>query len=441
MIRGYRSGAIAARRLVSTYNAAPKYTTLSNGVTVATESNSHAHSATVGAYYGAGSRSENPYNNGVGALSAAVLGLGLKDGVLLSSYATKEVNGVLAHSTNDNVATAAKTIASLVSSYAEVIEKSDFSAAKNTQIAKITALENTPSAMVLEHLNASAFQGHSLGLPTLGTYESVVDLEQSDATRFLESSLLAHNIVIAASGNFEHEAVVDAVESALKVAPGYKGAAPAASFLGSEVRLRDDTIPKAYISIAAQGEGINSPAYHVAQVAAAIFGNFDHSAAIAKFTSPKLASIVQDYHIVDKYTHFSKSYSDTGLWGFNAEISNLLQIDDFVHFTLKEWNRLTVSITDAEVARGKAAAKVALLGALDSPAANTAELANKILLSGFKPSVEQDLAAIDAITTKDVKAWASAALWDKDVVIAGTGSIEGLLDYNRIRNEMSMMRF
>lgn len=441
MIRGFRSGASAARRFVSTHNAAPKFTTLSNGVTVATETNPHATSAAVGLYYGAGSRSENPYNNGVAALSASILGQGLKDGVLLSSYSNKEVNGIVGHSTNANAATAAKTISSLISSYADVIEKSDFAAAKTAQIAKVDALENTPSEMVLEHLNASAFQGTSLGLPTLGTYESVSDLEKSDAVRFLDGSLLSHNVVVSASGNIEHEAVVEAVEASLKVASGYKAAAPAAAFLGSEVRMRDDTLPKAYVTIAAQGEGVNSPAYHVAQVAAAIFGNFDQNAAVAKFTSPKLASRVQEYHIVDKYTHFSKSYTDTGLWGFNAEISNLYLIDDFVHFTLKEWNRLSVSITDAEVARGKAAAKVALLGALNSPAAISAEVAEKVLLNGFKASVEQELAAIDAITTKDVKAWANAALWDKDIVIAGTGSIEGLLDYNRVRNEMAMMRF
>lgn len=441
MIREYRSGAHAARRLISTYNAAPKYTTLSKGVTVTTESNPHAHSAAIGVFYGAGSRAENPYNNGVGALSASLLGQGMKDGVFLSSYATKEVNGVLAQSINANAAAAAKTVSSLVSSYAEVVEKADISAAKAAQIAKIDALEKTPSASVSEHLNTSAFQGHSLGLPTLGSYESVSNLELADASRFLESHLLSDNVVISASGNIEHDAIVEAVESSLKVAPGYKSAAPAAPFLGSEVRLRDDTLGKAYISIAAQGEGLSSPARYVAQVAAAIFGDFDCRSAVAKFSSPKLASIVQDYHIVDKYTHFSTAYSDTGLWGFNAEISNLLQIDDFVHFTLKEWNRLTVSITDAEVARGKAAAKVAFLGGLNSPAAICTEVANKVLLSGFKASVEQDLAAIDAITTKDVKAWASAALWDKDVVIAGIGSIEGLLDYNRIRNDMAMMRF
>ena len=129
------------------------------------------------------------------------------------------------------------------------------------------------------------------------------------------------------------------------------------------------------------------------------------------------------------------------MWGFNAEISNLEQIDDFVHFTLKEWNRLSVSVTDAEVARAKAAVKTSLLAALDSPVAIVNDIASKVLLTGYRASISQALDAVDAVSTSDVKAWANVALWDKDIVIAGTGSIEGLLDYNRSRNDMAMLRW
>lgn len=441
MIRGFRLGSVAARRFVSTSNASTKYTTLSNGVTVATETNPHAQSAAVGLFFGAGSRAENPYNNGVAALTSSVLGHGIENGVLFSSQSTKETNGIIAQSTNGNVKAAASELSKLISAAPEVIEKTDLSAAKAAQIAQAAALEATPSKMVLEHLNASAFQGYSLGLPTLGTAESIADLEKQDSLRFLEKHLVGSNTVVAASGNFEHDALVEALESSLNIPQGLKPAAAPASFLGSEVRLRDDTNPKAYVSIAVQGEGVSSPAYYVAKVGAAVFGDFDSKSAIAKFTSPKLASIVQDYHIVDKYTHFSTSYSDTGLWGFNAGISNIEQIDDFVHFTLKEWNRLTVSITDSEVARAKAAVKTQILASLDSPVAIASDVASKVLLNGYRASITQALEAVDAISTKDVKNWASVALWDQDIVIAGTGSIEDLLDYNRSRNAMAMLRW
>lgn len=441
MIRGFRSGSAAARRFVSTANATTKYTTLSNGVTVASELNPNASSAAVGVFFGAGSRAENPYNNGIAALTTSVLGSGYANGVLFSAQNTKETNGVVAQATNGNIAAAGAALGNIISNRTSVIEKADLAAAKAAQIARADALEAIPSKMVLEHLNASAFQGYSLGLPTLGTADSIPDLEAADAERFLQKHLVASNTVVAASGNFDHDALVESLESSLQVPQGLKPVASPASFLGSEVKMRDDTNPKAYVAIAAQGEAVSSPAYYVAKVAAAIFGSFDHHAATAPYTSPKLASIVQEYHIVDKYTHFSTSYSDTGLWGFNAEISNLSQIDDFVHFTLKEWNRLSVSITDAEVARGKAAVKTALLAALDSPVAIANDIAAKVLLTGYRASITQALEAVDAVSTKDVKAWANVALWDKDIVIAGTGSIEGLLDYNRSRNDMAMLRW
>lgn len=438
MLRGL-SG--AARRFVSTSNALTKYTTLSNGVTVAFEHNPHAELAAVGVYFAAGSRAEGPYNNGVAALAASVLGHGCAGGVLMLLELLKEVNAVVAQSTNGNVAHAAEAVAKAVLNYQAGVSDQALGAAKAAQLARVHALENSPSKMLVEHLNASAFQGYSLGLPTYGTPESIADIESLDVLRLLDAHLVASNTVVAALGNFDHATLVEALEKHLLIREDVKPTVAPAVFLGSEVRMRDDTMPKAYVSIAAQGEGLSSPAYHVAKVALAIFGSFDHNAAIAKFTSPKLASIVQDYHIVDKYSHFSTSYSDTGLWGFQAEISNLFQIDDFVHFTLKEWNRLSISISDAEVARGKAAVKAALLASLDSPAAIASEIANKVLLQGYKASIAQDLAAIDAVSTKDVKAWASAALWDQDIVIAGTGAIEGLLDYNRSRNDMAMLRF
>lgn len=445
MIRGIsiKNGikSAAAKRFVSTANGQTKYATLSNGVTVATEANPHAKSSTIGVWFAAGSRSEHPYSNGISALTANVLGSGLKDGILLSSDNTRETNGIFAQTTNDNIGEAGKLISTIASNASDLVESSDFEASKKQLIKQAQQLESIPSKMIDSHLNATAYQGYSLGLPVLGTAESIKDLQVQDSQRLLEKHMVGSNVVIAASGNFNHDELVNAIESSVKIPAGHKPAVKPASFLGSEVRMRDDTLPKAYITLAAEGEGVSSPAYYVAKVASAIFGNFDHNSPIINYTSPKLASIVQEYHIVDKYTHFSNSYSDTGLWGFNAEISNVTLIDDFLHFTLKEWNRLSISISDAEVARAKQQIKTQLLVNLGSSNAITSDIANSVLLTGYRNSIKEALEKVDQIKTKDVKAWAQATLWDKDIAISGTGQIEGLMDYNRWRNNMSMMRW
>jgi processing peptidase subunit beta len=44
---------------------------------------------------------------------------------------------------------------------------------------------------------------------------------------------------------------------------------------------------------------------------------------------------------------------------------------------------------------------------------------------------------IGQISEKDVMAFARKKLWDQDVAVSAIGSTEGLLDYMRIRMDMS----
>ena len=52
-------------------------------------------------------------------------------------------------------------------------------------------------------------------------------------------------------------------------------------------------------------------------------------------------------------------------------------------------------------------------------------------------SPEEVERVIGQISEKDVMDFARRKLWDQDVAVSAVGSIEGLLDYNRIRNDMS----
>jgi processing peptidase subunit beta len=44
---------------------------------------------------------------------------------------------------------------------------------------------------------------------------------------------------------------------------------------------------------------------------------------------------------------------------------------------------------------------------------------------------------VSQITEKDVMSFAQRKLWDQDIAISAVGSIEGLLDYQRVRNDMT----
>lgn len=61
------------------------------------------------------------------------------------------------------------------------------------------------------------------------------------------------------------------------------------------------------------------------------------------------------------------------------------------------------------------------------------------MTTGRRLSPEDVERAVSAITEKDVMRFAQEKLWDRDIAVSAVGQIEGLFDYNRIRNDMSRM--
>lgn len=74
---------------------------------------------------------------------------------------------------------------------------------------------------------------------------------------------------------------------------------------------------------------------------------------------------------------------------------------------------------------------------LDGTTAVAEDIGRQIVTTGRRMDSEEIERVIGRITEKDVMAFAQRKLWDQDVAISAVGSIEGLLDYNRIRNDMS----
>jgi processing peptidase subunit beta len=129
--------------------------------------------------------------------------------------------------------------------------------------------------------------------------------------------------------------------------------------------------------------------------------------------------------------------NECSLWGIYLVTDKLTRIDDLVHFTLREWSRLSYNVTEAEVERAKAQLKASILLSLDGTTAVAEDIGRQIITTGRRMGPEEIERVIGAITEKDVMSFAQRKLWDQDVAVSAVGSIEGLLDYNRIRNDMS----
>lgn len=464
---GVLSSLVMRRSLASVSSFETKYpqtktTSLPNGLTIASETIPAAQTATVGIWIDSGSRAENEYTNGTANFVEHLAFKGTSNrsqlqieqeietiGGQLSAYTTRESSAFFAKSFQNDVPKTVEILSDVIQN--SKIEESTIESERQVILSESAETSKKYKDIVLDHLHAVAFQGQALGRPVSGPLENIESITKTELSNYIKKNYKSDRMVLVGAGAVNHEELVELAEkhfgsleaSASSVVPGTGSRHPSdvAAFVGSEVRLRDDTVPTAHVAVAVEGVSWNSPDYYTAQVAQSVIGNWSAASATAHNQGSKLSSIIDENHLALSYESFSTSYCDTGLWGIYMVSDNISNLDDMVHFTLKEWNKLSVSVTQAEIERAKAQLKTSFLLALDTPTAVANDIGRQIVSTGRRHSIQEIERSIDAITEKDVKAWAQKYLWDKDVVISAFGSIEGLLDYQRIRNDMSMMRW
>lgn len=87
--------------------------------------------------------------------------------------------------------------------------------------------------------------------------------------------------------------------------------------------------------------------------------------------------------------------------------------------------------------RAKAQLKASILLSLDGTTAVAEDIGRQIITTGRRLTPEDIEKTIGQISEKDVMDFASRKIWDQDVAVSAVGSVEGVLDYNRIRADMS----
>ncbi|QRV77787.1 QCR1 core subunit of the ubiquinol-cytochrome C reductase complex protein [Ceratobasidium sp. AG-Ba] len=457
--QGFRRAAAARplRRALATAAQHPnlpvtEISTLSNGLTIATESHPHAQTATVGVWIDAGSRAETDATNGTahflehmafkgtGRRSQQALELEVENlGAHLNAYTSREQTVYYAKSFRKDVGAAVDIISDILQN--SKLENGAIERERDVILREQEEVDKQLEEVVFDHLHSVAFQGKSQDW-----WANLLDAPSSAQRR--TSSPSSATTSRLGAGGVDHRELQELASkhfaslpvSSSPVALGQKHH-PRTEFVGSEVRIRDDTMATANIAIAVEGVGWRSPDYFPMLVMQSIMGNWDRSLGAAPLLSSRLSHVISSNSLANSFMSFSTSYSDTGLWGIYLVSENLVNLDDLVHFTLREWTRMSISPTDAEVERAKSQLKASLLLGLDGTTAIAEDIGRQLVTAGRRFTPRQIESAVNAVTTDEIKRVASKYLWDRDIAIAALGRIEGLLDYNRIRSDMSSMIF
>ncbi|KAL4909668.1 hypothetical protein BDW74DRAFT_165099 [Aspergillus multicolor] len=433
-------------------------TTLSNGFTIATDYSPWAQTSTVGVWIDAGSRAETDKTNGTAHFlehlafkgtskrSQHQLELEIENmGAHLNAYTSRENTVYYAKSFNNDVPKAVDILADILQN--SKLEPAAIERERDVILREQEEVDKQLEEVVFDHLHATAYQHQPLGRTILGPKENIQTITRDNLTDYIKTNYTADRMVLVGAGGIPHEQLVKLAEQHFGSLPSKPPTSALAAltaeqkrqpdFIGSEVRVRDDTLPTAHIALAVEGVSWKDDDYFTALVAQAIVGNWDRAMGNSPYLGSKLSSFVERNNLANSFMSFSTSYSDTGLWGIYLVSENLTKVDDLIHFALREWSRLSFNVTAAEVERAKAQLKASILLSLDGTTAVAEDIGRQIITTGRRLSPEDIERTIGNITEKHVMDFANRKLWDQDIALSAVGSIEGILDYNRLRSDMS----
>ncbi|KAH9165519.1 Metalloenzyme, LuxS/M16 peptidase-like protein [Lactarius sanguifluus] len=428
------------RSLATAVSQSPftEITTLSNGLTVATEAHPHAQTATVGVWIDAGSRAETDANNGTahflehmafkgtGRRSQHALELEVENlGAHLNAYTSREQTVYYAKSFRKDVPQAVDIISDILQN--SKLDSGAIERERDVIVREQQEVDKQYEEVVFDHLHAVAYQGQALGRTILGPKKNILSIKRDDLASYIKTNYTADRMVLVGAGGVDHGELVKAAEKSFGTLPVSanpiplgRNSHPKPDFVGSEVRIRDDDIPTAHIAVAVEGVSWSSPDYYPMLVMQSIFGNWDRCARLG--VVPLLAALGHDREAQPRQL-------------------NLNNLDDLLHFTLREWTRMSIAPSVGEVERAKSQLKASLLLGLDGTTAIAEDIGRQLVTSGQRVTPRQIENAIDAVTPEEIKRVAQKYLWDKDIALTALGSIEGLLDYNRIRADTSSLAY
>jgi predicted Zn-dependent peptidase len=415
-----------------------KITTLSNGFRIVTEAMPGLLSASAGVWVTAGGRHERAEQNGIAHFlehmafkgterrSSLRIAEEIEDvGGYINAYTSREMTAYYARVLSPDVALALDVIADIVLN--PVFNPDDIETERHVILQEIGQALDTPDDIIFDWLQEVSYPDQPFGRTILGPTERVSSFTRDDLRRFVAEHYGPDQMILAAAGGVDHDAIVAQAEALFgHLKPVGNAQLQPARFGGGEKREVKD-LEQVHFALAFEGPGYRAPDVYAAQVYATAMGGGMSSRLFQKIREERGLC----------YSIFAQSgaYEDTGQITVYAGTSEE-EIGDLVGLTLDELKRAADDMTEAEVNRARAQLKAGLLMGLESPSSRAERNARLLAIWGRVPSVAETVEKIDAVSTADVRAYGAGLVGAKSA-LALYGPVTDAPDLEAIRARLA----
>ncbi|KYQ96948.1 mitochondrial processing peptidase beta subunit [Tieghemostelium lacteum] len=423
-----------------------KVTTLPNGIRVATEE-SFGETANIGVWVDSGSVYENDKNNGVAHFLEHMLFKGTSKrpnaqsieleienmGGSLNAFTSREHSAYYMKVLKDNVPNAVDILSDILQN--SKFETSDINNEKSTILSEMEFVQSNPSEVIFDQLHAAAFQGSALGRTILGPVENIEAMNKQQIQDFVQENYTGQRLVIVGAGAVNHEKLVQQVKDKfgqIKAGSQSKRSTIKSEFVGSELRVRDDSQPLVRFAVAVEGLPWDHPDFVTLELIQTMIGNWDRNIGAGKNVGSRLGEIVSSEGLAESYQTFISAYHDTGLFG-NMGVCSPETSDDLIAEMLSEWQRIGTSATKSEVERAKQKLIASSLMFYDGNSKVCEGIGRQMLTLGRRVTPYEVFLRVSEITVEDVRRVATYLLKDVSPAVTAIGPTSNIPEYNHIR--------
>ena len=284
---------------------------------------------------------------------------------------------------------------------------------------EIAMYEDDPQEKVFDVFGEAVFGAHPLGRAIIGRAEVIAQTPAREIESFHAAHYMPGNVVIAAAGAVEHDALVQLVAERVPAVSGARAPVPPpAPPDGSSVSWRFERKDTGQFHVCLGGRGLSrhDDRRFALRVLDTIFGGTSSSRLFQEVRERRgLAYAVYS---------FTNAYQDTGQVGLYAgtRTENLPEAMATVDAELR---RLVCEpVTDEELHRAKENLKGRIVLSLESSGARMNRLGSEVLAGAPLLSIDEVVERIEAVTTEDLALLARELWLPERLSAAGIGPDE-----------------
>ncbi|MGB6538210.1 MAG: pitrilysin family protein [Xanthobacteraceae bacterium] len=403
-------------------------TKLKSGISVVTDAMPHLETASLGVWVNAGSRHERHDEHGISHFLEHMAFKGTRRrtarqiaeeieavGGDLNAATGTETTAYYARVLKADVPLALDVLADILSEPA--FDREELVREQNVIVQEIGAVADTPDDLIFEHLQVVAFPDQPLGRSILGTASTVKSFDGAKLRDYLGRTYRAPDMVVAAAGAVDHDAVVAEAERRFGSFNGPANATPQPASFGGGTHVEKRELEQVHIALALPGVSQTDPALYALQAFTNVLGGGMSSRLFQEAREKRgLCYSIYTFHV---------PHSDLGMFGLYAG-TDTADATDLMRLVVEEIANAAQTVSEPEVARVKAQMKAGLLMALESSGERVGQLARHMLTYGRPLTIDELIGKVEAVTVENVRAAGRALLGRGKLAAAMLGSGSGL---------------